>query len=170
ERRQSRRQYRRHLRGLQEKRRHLAPILRLARGALQRALRPLPAGDEGHGKVATGTDRSEGYRAARDGGPQAEPGRGRGRGDEPLARPVHRASGEGEPQETRREAPRRWAAPLRRRARNVQVLPQRVARLFLYLRARARAARHPPRRLDLRRGHGLRPPAPGLQGPHEPVL
>jgi hypothetical protein len=55
--------------------------------------REVPAGEGGR----------QGHSAARDGHPQAEPGRGRGRGHEPPARPVHRASGEESPKKVDEE-------------------------------------------------------------------
>ena len=54
--------------------------------------------------------------------------------NEPLARPVYRTRGEGEPQEGRREAKGRGPAKVRGRAPDVPVLPQRVGGLPPHLR------------------------------------
>ena len=157
----------RELRRVQEGRRRTATVVRRAGGDLQVDLRPLPHGDQGLGEtlpervdardialLGMATHKLSLVGAA-------------GRGHEPPARPFHRAPGEGEPQEGRRGAPRRGPSQVGRRAPDVQVLPQHVARLFLYLRPRARAARHPPRGRHIRRGDRLGLPAPGLQGPDD---
>ncbi|CAA9414794.1 MAG: hypothetical protein AVDCRST_MAG78-614, partial [uncultured Rubrobacteraceae bacterium] len=127
----------------------------------------LPPGGEAHGASHTRADRGEGHRLARGGGPQAQLRGLQRRGYEPHSRPVYRASGEGEPQERRREAPRHGPAQVHRRATELPFLPRDVALLLFHLWARARAARDAPDRHRPRRRHRLRPPPPNLQSPHE---
>src|SRR5215212_8800348 len=150
------------LRGVQERRRRTAILVRRAGDYVQPPVRTLPPGDKGYGQVHTGAHGREGYRVARDGDAQDQSRWLAGCDYEPASGPFHRARGEEEPQEGRRETKGGWHQKIRGRASDVPVLPRRVGGLLLHLRVRAPAACQPPRGRRVRRGHRLGLLAPDL--------
>src|SRR5918992_1357328 len=80
-----------------------ALLLRHADRSFQPDLRWFSPSRKGPRKNYTGAGRSKGHSTARGSNPQAEHDRSSGRDHEPLARSVHRASGDGKPEERRGE-------------------------------------------------------------------